>query len=420
MSHRPHILFLTHRVPHPPNRGDRIRSWNILKFLAERAHVHLACLAEEPVSPESHQELGRHCERIEITPLSSMGRWLNAVWAFGTGRSATEGLFRSPKLQATVRQWIRETPFDAVLVFCSSMYQFAQGPPFSQVPVVVDLVDVDSEKWENYAETAPFWKRALYRMEARRVRRLETEIAHHAHAVTLVSQEEVQVFQRFCNVSNLSAIPNGVDLDYFHPVPPEGTREKNGGPFKLVFVGVLNYRANIEGLGWFCKEVWPQARKRIPQLELDIVGRHPGKAVRELANRPGVQLVGEVDDVRPYVWNADAVIAPLTIARGMQNKVLEALAMGQPVVATPEAAQGIGGLSGPQLLVGSQPAEWLNYLDDLANQPDLRHERGRQGRAAIEAEGSWPDRLAAFRPLLSSRGTVETPDAEVLAGGLLP
>ena len=293
MPERPNILFLTHRVPHPPNRGDRIRSWNMLRFLAERANIHLACLADEPVSEESHRELHRLCERVEIQPLSGTGRWIHGATALLTGRSATEGLFQSPKLSATVREWATDTKFDSVLVFCSSMFQFTSCRELKNVPVVVDLVDVDSEKWLNYADTASFLKKRLYRLEAKRVRQLEKVIAERAKAVTLVSEDEVKVFRKFCSVDNVFAISNGVDLEYFHPTPPEYERQVTGTtspkPFKLVFVGVLDYRANIEGLKWFCREVWPLVRERIPGIELDLVGRRPGEAARDLAQAPGIQ-----------------------------------------------------------------------------------------------------------------------------------
>lgn len=400
MPDRPNILFLTHRVPHPPNRGDRIRSWNILRFLAERANIHLACLTDEPISESSQQELHRLCQRVAIEPLSGTRRWMNGVWSLARGSSATEGLFQSARLSEQIQQWASTIPFDSVLVFCSSMFQFVRSLEFQAIPVVVDLVDVDSEKWLNYADSAAFPKSLLYRLEAKRVRQLEIEIAQSSKAVTLVSEEEVKLFRQFCPKKNVHAIGNGVDLDYFHPAPPEYQKRERDKPFKLIFVGVLDYRANLEGLRWFCKEVWPEARKQIPSIELDLVGRRPGDAVRQLAALPGINLIGEVEDVRPYVWHADIVIAPLTIARGIQNKVLEAMAMVKPVLATPQAVEGTGAIAGKHLLAAELAQDWIDVIVELSNRLDMNLPLAEAARNYVLNECTWEEQLALLLPLL--------------------
>jgi glycosyltransferase involved in cell wall biosynthesis len=431
MTQRPDILFLAHRVPYPPDRGDRIRSWNMLRFLAERANIHLACTTEEPVAPETLGVLNDYCERVHIQPLPCIRRWIRGAASLAAGRSVTEGLFASRQLKQVVAAWSRETCFDAVFVFCSSMFQYALDKNLQPARLVVDLVDVDSEKFVNYAETAPLGKRQLYRLEARRVRRLETAIARRADAVTLVSDDEVSVFRRFCTAGNVQAVQNGVDLEYFHPAAsgqrsafsdqPEGIggrRSEVGGqrsevavsdsqlstlnsqPFRLVFTGVLDYRANVEGLRWFCRDVWPKVRERMPHAEFHIVGRGAGEAVRKLARQPGVTLVGEVPDVRPPVWNADVVIAPLTIARGIQNKVLEAMAMAKPIVATPQAIEGTGAVPGEHLLSASTPHEWAAALAELHADPARRESLGRAARADAETRCAWSARLESLADLL--------------------
>ena len=342
---------------------------------------------------------------MEIQPLSNVGRWVNASLTFLGGRSATEGLFQSPPLAAAIRRWAAETPFDSAFVFCSSMYQFTNCPELKKVPLVVDLVDVDSEKWLNYAGNASLWKQPLYRLEAKRVRHLEQAIAQAAKAVTLVSEDEVKVFRKFCDAENVSVVGNGVDLDYFHPAPAEYHRPQESPtackPFKLVFVGVLDYRANITGLRWFCQEVWPKLREKIPGIELDLVGRRPGDAVRKLANRPGINLIGEVDDVRPYVWNADVAIAPLTVARGIQNKILEAMAMAKPVVATPQAVAGTGAIPGEHLVSAADPQQWSVDLEYLCCHSQAREKLAHSGRAYLEDTMRWFRRLEPLGNLLA-------------------
>jgi sugar transferase (PEP-CTERM/EpsH1 system associated) len=266
------------------------------------------------------------------------------------------------------------------------------------------LVDVDSEKWLNYAESASFLKRHLFRLEAKRVRKLESKIASRAKAVTLVSKEEVQVFRQFCSTNNVHAISNGVDLDYFHPATQDfiSEQETPAGvkPFKLVFVGVLDYRANIEGLRWFCREIWPKVREKIPGIEMDLVGRRPGDAARQLAALPGVNLIGEVEDVRPYVWKADVVIAPLTIARGIQNKVLEAMALAKPIIATPQAIEGTGAVSGEQLLAFSDKNDWIAAITDFSETRPAMNRFSHAARAYVARDHVWEACLGTLPALL--------------------
>jgi glycosyltransferase involved in cell wall biosynthesis len=390
----------------------------MLKFLADRADMHLACTTEEPVPADTLDVLHQHCERLHVQPLSRIGRWVRGAASLAAGRSVTEGLFASRQLKQVVAAWSRETRFDAVFVFCSSMFQFALDRNLRHARLVVDLVDVDSEKWLNYAQTAPIGKRQLYRLESRRVRSLEIQIAKRAVAVTLVSDEEVDVFRRVCTAGNVYAVQNGVDLDYFHPASRERQRPEDsdqrseiGGQrsevgdsdsqlstlnsqlFRLVFTGVLDYRANVEGLRWFCRDVWPRVRERIPHAEFHIVGRHAGEAVRKLAALPGVTLVGEVPDIRPPVWNADVVVAPLTIARGIQNKVLEAMAMAKPIVATPQAIEGTGAVPGEHLLSATTPAEWAAALAELHDNPARRQSLAFAAHADANSRFPWPARL---------------------------
>jgi len=211
---RPSVLMLTHRVPFPPNRGDRIRSLHILKHLAARADVSLACLADEPVEPATRQALQPLCHRLAIAPLGRR-RWLSAATHVATGKTATEGLFRNRTLGRQIRQWAQEAPFDAALVFCSSMAQYVRHSGVAAQQIVLDLVDVDSEKFRSYAQAARGPKRWLYTLESRRLRRLEARLASESKAVTLVSESEAELFRRLCPNDRTYAAPNGVDLAYF-------------------------------------------------------------------------------------------------------------------------------------------------------------------------------------------------------------
>lgn len=390
------ILYLVHRVPYPPNRGDRIRSFHLLKLLATLGKVHLATLADEPTSDRDRQKLTELCERVAIVPVKGVTRWLRAAAALAGGRSATEGLFWSPQLLQTIKQWASEVPYDAVVVFCSSMAPYAMLPALRKARLLVDLVDVDSQKWLDYASTATFPRNRLYAWEARRVRQLECQIVDRADAVLLTSQQEAEILRRFKPNDNVQSVTNGVDLNFFAPGVVKGDT-----PGALcVFVGVLDYRANIDGLQWFCSEVWPEVRRRIPGAMLQIVGRRPAPQVLRLAHIEGVQVVGEVPDVRPYVAGAEISIAPLRVARGIQNKVLEAMAMGRPVVATSQALEGIPMEPGKQAIAAFSADEWVSTIERLHGDSSERGRLGHAARQLVEKRHTWESCLAPIEGLL--------------------
>ena len=390
------VLFLTHRVPHPPNRGDRIRSHHLLKFLSKRAEVHLACLADEAVSEETRYWLDGCCTRSTIEPLPTSARWIRAVGSAARGRALTEGLFRSPRLARTVRQWANETTFDAVVVFCSSMWQYSEIPELSNVPVVVDLVDVDSQKWFDYAQQANVWRRFVYETEGRRVRRLEGRIVRRATAITLVSEAEAELFRNVWPNEKTFGISNGVDLEYFDPAAVEPAAES----YDCVFVGQLDYHPNVEGVEWFCRHVWPQFVQQRTDAIFAIVGRRPVAELRQLARLPGVKLIGEVADVRPYLAAAKIAVAPLRIARGIQNKILEAMAMGVPVVASPSALTGLTDSVQSEAVCARTPDEWTSELFELSSDARRRKRIGDRGRAAVETQHSWNRCLEPLADLL--------------------
>ncbi|MDZ4817767.1 MAG: TIGR03087 family PEP-CTERM/XrtA system glycosyltransferase [Planctomycetota bacterium] len=392
------ILYLTHRVPYPPNRGDRIRSYHTLRHLAKRANVYLACLADEPVSAETELALGALCTAHKIVRLNAT-RWLRAASSLARGGSITQGMFASPPLSKAISEWSGKIQFDAVLAFCSSMEPYLNVPGLANVPVVTDLVDVDSQKWLDYAESAGILRRWLYRLEGARIRKAESRLVDRSKAVTLVSQAEAELFCKSIPNSKTHAVINGVDSDYF-----DGAATSGNSPLRLVFVGALDYRPNIDGIRWFCQKVWPRLREKCPLAELTIVGRAPTGAVSDLASRPGVQIAANVADVRPYLAQATLVIAPLQIARGIQNKVLEAMAMQRCVVGSSSALHGLDLESGVHAVQCDSPTEWIQTIADLALTPDRVADIGTQARRFVLARHDWSHCLRPLGALLGLNG----------------
>jgi sugar transferase (PEP-CTERM/EpsH1 system associated) len=266
--------------------------------------VHLATIADEPVSHETMQMLRNRCKNVTIERLGKT-RWLSGAKSLLCGRSMTEGLFSSRRLRRTINQWATATRFDAAVVYCSSVFQYLSAEALSTVPAVVDLVDVDSQKWFDYASATRGLKRHVFRLEGRRTRRLEAEACRRASSIVLVSNAEADLFRSLSPNDRTCGVPNGVDLNYFRQL------DQDGKPGRCVFIGALDYRPNVEGITWFCREVWPQVRSSHPMASIAIVGRNPTREVSRLGLLPGVEVYGTVPDVRPYLAEASLVVAPL-------------------------------------------------------------------------------------------------------------
>ncbi|HVL14844.1 MAG TPA: TIGR03087 family PEP-CTERM/XrtA system glycosyltransferase, partial [Gemmata sp.] len=244
------------------------------------------------------------------------------------------------------------------------------------------LVDVDSQKWLDFAAASRPPRRWLYRLEARRVRKLESGLPRWTRAVSVVSRAEADTYDSFAGLGSAIVASNGVDLDYFAPSDAATT-------LSCAFVGAMDYLPNIDGAVWFAREVWPRIRQQYPTAEYRVVGRKPAPVVEALAALPGVVVTGSVPDVRPFVASAAVIVAPLRLARGVQNKVLEALAMGKPVVAAPPALAGLGTKPGTDLLAAATPAEFADAVCTLIADPARRQELGAAGRSYVERHHHW-------------------------------
>jgi sugar transferase (PEP-CTERM/EpsH1 system associated) len=389
---RADILFVTHRLPFPPDKGDRIRTYHLLRFLSEFANVHLAALADESPAREARPTLDALCARVEIVRLRRFHK-LRGLRSLPLGGSISEGAFRSRKLAEVIKKWAAETRFAGAIASASSVAHYLKSPKLDQARRVVDIVDVDSQKWLDYAAFSRPPMSWIYAVEGRRLRKLERRICQWASSVTLVSEGEAAMLRELTGAGNIHPVTNGVDLNYYSPAAP-------GAESGCVFVGALDYFPNIEGISWFARVVWPNVRLKHPEARLTIVGRRPVAAVRDLRSIPGVDVVGQVPDVRPYVASAAVVVAPLRIARGLQNKVLEAMSMAKPVVASPAAIAGFGHREYLPAWAVNETTEWVTALTWLLDNKAECHRLGQLGRSFAETYHNWSDCLAPFVDLL--------------------
>jgi len=398
------VLMLTHRVPFPPDRGDRIRSYNLLKLLSRHFEIALACTSDEPVTDEQRQTLSQLAGRVSIHQTNKLMSRARGAAALATGQAITPSLFYDPKLADTITHWHSQRPFDAVLTFCTGMIRYARQlthpahrpREFAGTrPIhVLDLVDVDSRKWASYAAKATGPMKWVYGQEAKRLARIESGEQDHIDRISVISQPEAEEYRKHLrDHPGLTVVENGVDLDYFAPFNDLASQT-------AVFVGVLNYRPNIEAVQWYVKEVLPLVRKKLPHAQFQIVGKDPSPRVKALKNHPGVQVIGAVPDVRPYIEGAAAVVAPLQVARGVQNKVLEAMACRRAVVCSPQAANGIRALAGRHLLVGKSPKQFARYVRALMRDDHYRQQVAAAARRCVQRRYAWPKALAPMIELL--------------------
>jgi sugar transferase (PEP-CTERM/EpsH1 system associated) len=277
------------------------------------------------------------------------------------------------------------------------MAGYQRLPELRDVPAVVDLIDVDSQKWFDYAQASRWPRSWLYGLESRRLRRLEQGMPAWARSLTVVTQAEVNLFRQFAPQAPIYAVGNGVDMDYFQP---SATAEEPA----CVFVGALDYRPNVDAACWLSREVWPAIQRARPEARFYLVGRQPTRAVQALAAIPGVEVVGQVPDVRPYLARSAVAVVPLHIARGVQNKVLEALASGKATVASPMTLAGLRGAATPGVLMASTTDEWTAAVLRLLGDAALRRQLGEAGRRYVAEHHCWNLCLEPFLDLLRLRG----------------
>ena len=402
------LLVLTHRLPCPPHKGEKIRALNILKFLATRHEVHLVSLVDDDNDLRYVDQLHPHIRSLTVQQVHPRLRKAFALSAVASDESVSSRYFHVSALQRRVDSLIEREGIAGV--FCSSsptaeyVFHSRHASRLRDVPKVMDLIDVDSVKWRHYAEQSHAGSAWLYRREARYLAALESRIGQQFDRVLVVSEAE----RRCCDSvaqDRVTAVPNGVDLDYFAPSVATSVERH---PPTLVFTGVMDYRPNVDGIAWFVRSILPSIRAAVPDVRLFIVGNRPSKTVQRLASDPGVVVTGFVPDVREYVARGVS-IAPLRIARGIQNKVLEAMAMGRPIVVTPQAFEGIDAEPGRDLLVAADEREFaartIDCLQDQAHADRL----GRAARARAEQCYSWSKNLALLDDLLPATGAIPAP-----------
>lgn len=388
------ILFLPHRLPYPPNKGDKVRSYHLLRHLVARHRVYLGTFIDDPADAlhlPQVRDLVADLHVARLDPRWARLRSLRNLWG---EYPMTLSYYRD----AGLRRWTLETcarhDIRAAVVFSSSMAQYIE--PLPELPALIDFVDVDSAKWTEYAEKHPWPLSWIYRREGRTLADYERRMAERARRSFLVTAAEAELFRQLAPnaAGRVAAMENGVDADYFAPTGERANPYPATGD-AVVFTGAMDYWPNIDAVIWFAREVLPQLRARRPGVHFWIVGRAPTAAVQALAG-PDITVTGTVADVRPYLQFAAAVVAPLRLARGIQNKILEAMAMNRPVVASATCAAAIDARPGEEFLVAESAAEHAEAVAALLADRPRADRIGAAGRRRILQRYSWQANLSGI------------------------
>jgi sugar transferase (PEP-CTERM/EpsH1 system associated) len=390
------LLYLVHRLPYPPNKGDKVRSYHLLRHLLQKHRVFLGTFIDDPDDEQHLPTLKAMCPDLHVERIAPRQAKLMSATGLLRGEALTLAYYRNAGMRRWVEQVAQANELHASVVFSGAMAQYAQ-PLAPGVPMLVDFVDVDSAKWTQYAPAHRWPLSAVYRREGERLLAYEREVAAQARRSFFVTPNETALFlsQAPEAQGRVQSLSNGVDADFFAPDPARAN------PFAaneqaVVFTGAMDYWPNIDGVSWFVSDMLPRLRAHWPRARFYIVGRSPSPQVQALASEH-VVVTGTVPDVRPYLQHAAAVVAPLRVARGIQNKILEAMAMEQAVITVPSCADAIGASSEQGLLRADDADGFLQSLQQLLDAPPAQVAAlGREARRFVLQGFSWQAHLSGI------------------------
>ncbi|OKY26707.1 TIGR03087 family PEP-CTERM/XrtA system glycosyltransferase [Thalassotalea sp. PP2-459] len=366
------LLYLCHRIPYPPNKGDKIRSFNILKKLSESYDVYLGCFIDDPFDKQYVSALNKYCVDVCAIVQNKTLSKIKGLKAFFTGQAITLPYYADTAMKHWVNRTFHQQNIKNIFVYSSSMAQYCQDDAFSLATRVIDFVDVDSDKWRQYAEKKSGIAKWVFQREHEKLAQYEAEVTETFTHSLFVSPDEAALFKSLQaeHVQNkIHGVLNGVDVEFFDPEAEMANESLPEGPF-ISFTGAMDYWANVDSVLWFAEHVWPKIQEQAPHCLFYIVGGNPSAEVEKLAEQSGIIVTGRVHDIRPYIAHAACVVAPMQIARGIQNKVLEAMSLNKPIVTTTMGMEGINAPSNEHLVISDDPVEFtnacVNFLADKA------------------------------------------------------
>jgi sugar transferase (PEP-CTERM/EpsH1 system associated) len=387
------LIFISHRIPWPLNKGEKIRGWNLIQKLKPDYRIHLGCVVDDPADMAHVDHLKSVCTSVGAFPIDKRRQKIRALFKMRPGRPLMPDFYYEPKLQEWVDKVMAATPMDVVYIYSVAMAPYALSK--THPCKILDAQDIDSEKWAEYGEGAQYPMKLIWQRESRTLLTYERKAVAACNWSFFVSEPEASRFRELApeSAAKTVAVECGVDLARFSPESVYPTPYGDNGP-NLVFTGNMDYWPNADAAIWFAREVMPLLRAAHPKIQFWAVGANPGADVQTLAGLPGVHVTGRVEDVRPYVAHAAVSVAPLRIARGIQNKVLEGMAMGKPVIASPAAFEGVRAAAGSELLVADGAPDFAAKISEVL--AGLHPALGIAARAAMQRGYAWPAVLSVL------------------------
>ncbi len=400
---KPDLLLITHRIPYPPDKGDKIRSWNLLRHLCGQWRVHLGCFVDDAVDQIHQPFLDSMTGSTHFVPLNPTLAKIRSASGLLTGKPLSLAYYASSSMQNYVADTRRQFQPAVEIAFSSSMAPFILSDNTSSVRII-DFCDSDAEKWRAYAEVKKGIEKFIYSREAKLLADCETKFANASHTSFAITLAEAALFNNRQGVSKkVDFWENGVDTEYYNP--DIECVDKAAIASDMVFVGAMDYQPNIDAVVWFSQEVLPYIQENLPDATFTIVGSKPTTLVRQLEKQDGIHVTGRVSDVRPWLKSAKIVVAPLRVARGIQNKVLEAMAMSKSVIATTDAATGISAEPKKEIMIVDNPDAMANTILNFLQQPEKRSAMGSAARNCVLKNYSWSSKLQRLDSVLADKVT---------------
>ena len=387
------ILYLCHRFPYPPTRGGKIRPFNMIRHLSAAGHQVTVCsLVRSPEEAEQGLGIAPYCADFEMGGVVEWVQVLRMLGRLPLPTPSSMGYFYSPMMADQVENLLVSRRWDLIFVHCSSVAQYVAH--VRDVPKILDFGDMDSQKWLEYANYKPYPLSLGYRLEGAKMLAAEKQLATRFDLCTATTRAEWETLQSYATGVDSDWFPNGVDAGYFCPA------DAPYDPDTISFIGRMDYYPNQECMKRFCADIWPLLKSSRPALKLLIVGADPPPYIRLLGEIDGVTVTGSVPDVRPYIRRSALMVAPLNIARGTQNKILEAMAMGVPVVTSRLAAAGVDAEPGAHFLVADTPQECVQAILGIVGCTAERERLAQAGRQRMLSHHAWPRAMARLDRLI--------------------
>ena len=401
------VLLLAHRVPYPPNKGEKIRTFHQLSQLIKNGHSVVVVTPLEQAEDLQHADALKAKLNIDVVHSKLSMRLLRLARGLLTGQPLTVTNFQNAKLQRQVDTLISETECDVLMCTSSGMAEYVLNQSTLNkiqqrgIRLVMDFMDLDSLKWKQYAEQKPWPLSKIYQREATLLATTESEILATFDASLFVSADEKSLLDTNPKLKNkVHVVTNGVDAAAYYPDLENQTRPSVTAP-TLLFTGVMDYFPNEDAVIWFTENAWPLIIKSYPGAKFVIAGMRPSKKVSDLSNNQGIEVTGFIEDILPYYQQADLMVAPFQVARGIQNKVLQAMASGLPVITSPAGAAGIACTDGVHLAVADTAANYLTAIDELLNNKQHYHDMQMAGLELVVKNYSWENENTKLESILA-------------------